>query len=71
MKLCRSTIPTDIEIEETIQADCRCVMANPTQLHQIAMNLITNAYHAVQQSGGRISVALYEATPEMIASEEE
>ena len=35
-------------------------MADPTQLHQVAMNLITNAYHAVEQSGGKISVNLKE-----------
>jgi len=34
------------------------VLADPTQLHQIAMNLITNALHAVEQCGGRIAIAL-------------
>jgi len=33
-------------------------MADPTQIHQIAMNLITNAYHAVEDRGGTIKVAL-------------
>ena len=28
------------------------VSADPTQVHQIAMNLITNAYHAVEENGG-------------------
>jgi CheY-like chemotaxis protein len=35
-------------------------MAEPTQLHQIAMNLITNAYHAVEKASGEISIQLKE-----------
>ncbi|HSO20510.1 MAG TPA: ATP-binding protein, partial [Desulfosarcina sp.] len=42
--------PADIEIVQKIQADCGRVMADPVQLHQIAMNLITNAYHAVEDA---------------------
>ena len=60
LKLVRSTIPSDIEIAGDIQSDCGLVLADPTQLHQIAMNLITNAYHAVEGHGGRISVVLRE-----------
>jgi signal transduction histidine kinase len=41
-------------------------MADPTQLHQIAMNLITNAYHAVEQSGGNISVTLSQSKIENV-----
>jgi len=61
LKLGRSTIPSNIEITQEIQDDCGLMMANPTQLHQIAMNLITNAYHAVEESGGKIYVHLKEA----------
>jgi len=61
LKLVRSTIPSNIEISEYTQIDCGLVMADPTQVHQIAMNLITNAYHAVEQTGGKISVGLTEA----------
>ena len=60
IKLCRSTIPRDITIRQDIQSNCGYIMANPTQLHQIAMNLITNAYHAVEQNHGEISVKLSE-----------
>ncbi|MCA1784849.1 MAG: PAS domain S-box protein, partial [Desulfobacteraceae bacterium] len=60
LKLCRATIPTDIPITRDIQADCGPVMADPTQIHQIAMNLITNAYHAVEPAGGTISIQLTE-----------
>jgi len=59
LKLARATIPSSIEIARDIQPDCGLVMADPTQLHQVAMNLITNAYHATE-GGGRITVGLKE-----------
>jgi signal transduction histidine kinase/ActR/RegA family two-component response regulator len=60
LKLSRSSIPSDIEIIHDINNECGLVMADPTQLHQIAMNLVTNAYHAVELNGGKISVQLEE-----------
>jgi len=60
LKLSRSTIPTNIKIRQYIQHDCGMIMANPIKIHQIGMNLITNAYHAVDQSNGEISVELKE-----------
>jgi len=60
VKLSRATIPTNIEIWEDIQKECGLVLADPTQLHQIGMNLITNAYHAIERSDGKISVTLKE-----------
>ncbi len=60
LKLSRSAIPSNIEISQNIQSDCGLVMADPTQLYQIAMNLITNAYHAVEPADGKISVQLKE-----------
>jgi PAS domain S-box-containing protein len=63
-KLCRSTIPANIEISTDIQNDCAAVLLDPSQFHQVAMNLIINAYHAVEQSGGIISIRLQEITLE-------
>jgi PAS domain S-box-containing protein len=60
LRLVRSTIPADIKITHDIQSDCGLVLSDPTKMHQIVMNLITNAYHAVEQSGGKISVHLKE-----------
>ncbi len=60
LKLIRATIPSNIEIHSEIQQDCSLVMADPTQVHQIVMNLMTNAFHAVEQSGGEIRVRLIE-----------
>jgi PAS domain S-box-containing protein len=60
IKLSRSTIPANIKINQYIKNDCGLVMADPTQIHQVAMNLITNAYHAVEEKGGEISIRLQE-----------
>ena len=60
LKLTRSTIPSNIRITQDIQGDCGLVRADPTQIHQIALNLITNAYHAVEPKNGEIDVRLRE-----------
>jgi signal transduction histidine kinase/ActR/RegA family two-component response regulator len=58
IRLCRATIPSDIAITRDIRPDCGMVLADPTHLHRIAMNLITNAYHAVSPPGGKIHIEL-------------
>ncbi|MFH0998810.1 MAG: ATP-binding protein [Pseudomonadota bacterium] len=60
LKLAQATIPKNIEITSHIDTDCGMVSADPTQVHQIMMNLITNAYHAVEQTGGMIHIAMKE-----------
>ncbi|MFO7753289.1 MAG: PAS domain S-box protein [Desulfobacteraceae bacterium] len=60
LKLIRSTIPANVHIKQDIQKDCGAVEADPTQLHQIAMNLITNASHALEDDVGEIAVRLKE-----------
>ena len=60
LKLIRSTIPSYIEVNHDIKKDCGLILADPTQIHQIAMNIITNAYHAIEADGGKINVGLRE-----------
>lgn len=60
VKLMRATVPSNISITQYIPNDCAMVLADPTQVHQIAMNLITNAFHAVEETGGEISIGLKE-----------
>ena len=60
LKLIRSTIPTTIEIKQDINPDCGVIKADPTQIHQIVMNLSTNAYHAMEETGGELKVRLKE-----------
>jgi CheY-like chemotaxis protein len=58
LKLIRSTIPTTIEINQDINPDCGVIKSDPTQIHQIVMNLATNAYHAMEETGGELKVSL-------------
>lgn len=58
LKLLRSTIPTTIEIKQDIITSEALVLADPTHIHQILMNLCTNAYHAMRETGGTLEVTL-------------
>jgi CheY-like chemotaxis protein len=58
LKMLRASIPTTIEIQENIEGDCGSIEADPTQIHQILMNLCTNAFHAMEERGGVLQVAL-------------
>jgi PAS domain S-box-containing protein len=60
LKLIKSSLPTTIEISKDIQKDCGLVLAEPTQIHQIVMNLCTNAYHAMEETGGKLAITLKE-----------
>ncbi len=57
-QLLRATLPATIEIHEDLDASCGAVLADPTQLHQIIMNLGTNAFHAMAESGGVLELKL-------------
>jgi|SaaInlV_200m_DNA_3_1039701.scaffolds.fasta_scaffold00984_1 PAS domain S-box-containing protein len=58
MKLLRPTIPTTIEITQDIDNSCGNVIADATQIHQVIVNLCTNAWQAMEESGGTISIDL-------------
>jgi len=60
LKLIRSTIPKSIDITEHIEDGDGLIKADPTQIHQIIMNLATNAYHAMEDTGGGMLVRLTE-----------
>lgn len=57
IKLLRSSLPTTIDIRQNID-DCGWVMADSTQLHQVIMNLCTNAFHAMREGKGVLEVKL-------------
>lgn len=57
LKLLRASLPSSIEIDLDIQSDS-LVLADPTQIHQILMNLCTNAGHAMREEGGVLAVTL-------------
>jgi signal transduction histidine kinase/ActR/RegA family two-component response regulator len=58
LKLLRAVLPATIEIEQRIGENVGPVLADATQIHQILMNLCTNAYHAMSARGGILSVEL-------------
>jgi PAS domain S-box-containing protein len=58
MNLIRSTIPTHIKIEQHFSADVDDIMGDANQIHQVIMNLCTNAYQAMQNQAGTITVSL-------------
>ncbi len=59
LKLLRSTIPSTIEIVKNINSRSM-VSADPAKIHQLIMNLCTNAYHAMKETGGCLTVELTE-----------
>jgi PAS domain S-box-containing protein len=56
IKLLRASLPTTIEIRSSIAPDVALVVGDSTQLHQVLMNLCTNAYHAMRDHGGVLEV---------------
>jgi signal transduction histidine kinase/DNA-binding response OmpR family regulator len=58
IKLLRSSIPTTIDIRQNIPTDLDIIIADPTQIHQVIINLCTNASHAMEEDGGTLWVNL-------------
>jgi PAS domain S-box-containing protein len=60
LKLLRSSLPVTIELNHSINNDCRPILADSTQIHQVLMNLCTNAKQAIGGRYGRITMNLSE-----------
>ncbi len=58
IKFLRASLPTTIEISQNIQPDCGEIIADHTQIHQIIMNLCTNAGYAMKEEGGVLTIRL-------------
>lgn len=58
LKFLRSSIPSQIEIIHKIGDIDGLVMCNPTKIHQVIMNLCTNAYQAMMENGGVMEVSM-------------
>jgi PAS domain S-box-containing protein len=58
-KLLRSTLPANIEVRTDIRTQ-KPVLADATEIHQVVMNLCTNAYHAMEEHGGVLDIVLDE-----------
>jgi PAS domain S-box-containing protein len=64
VKLIRASLPATIEINQHIQAQSDIILANPIQIHQVIMNLCTNAAYAMREKGGILEIGLTNDTME-------
>ncbi len=69
LKMLRASIPASIKISQQIESENGLINADPTQIHQVLMNLGINAAHAMRDYGGTIKVILAEKKidPEAVA----
>jgi len=58
LNLLRATLPTTIEIRTALHPEAGTVYADPTEIHQLIMNLCTNAYQAMEEKGGLLLITL-------------
>ena len=59
--LIRPALPTTIALEINIDKNTSPILADPTQIHQVVMNLCTNAYHAMELTGGTMEIILQDS----------
>ncbi len=62
VKMLRASLPATIRIRQNIRAGTATILADPTQIHQVVMNLATNAAHAMHEKGGTLGIDLAEVT---------
>jgi len=60
LKFMRSALPSTIEINKQIAVKHGIILGDPVQIHQVLINLCTNAGHAMQDNGGILEVAVTE-----------
>ncbi|MFC1892260.1 PAS domain S-box protein, partial [Thermodesulfobacteriota bacterium] len=58
LKMLRASIPTTIDIKQNLETKSDTILADPTQIHQIMLNLGSNATHAMRDNGGILKVSL-------------
>ncbi|NOX34201.1 MAG: PAS domain S-box protein [Deltaproteobacteria bacterium] len=59
-KLLRASLPSTIKIEQSLMSS-HCVMADPINIHQVLMNICTNAKDAMEKTGGVLSISTTDA----------
>ena len=60
IRFLRASLPSDITIEQRVDNNVGPILGDPTQIHQILMNLCTNAAYAMREKGGILTVDLGE-----------
>jgi signal transduction histidine kinase/CheY-like chemotaxis protein/ABC-type amino acid transport substrate-binding protein len=61
-KLLRASLPATITIRQEVDPAVGMILADPIQVHQVLMNLCTNAAHAMEESGGALAVRVVPVT---------
>ena len=64
LKLLRASIPANINIQQELYDGEDYVLCDPTEIHEITMNLCTNAYQAIKDKNGTIKVSLKKIDPD-------
>ncbi len=62
LKMLRASLPATIHIQENIDENCGNIMADPTNIHQIVINLCTNALHSMENEQGTLGICLFRKT---------
>jgi signal transduction histidine kinase/CheY-like chemotaxis protein len=57
IKLFKAALPRNIRVESFLCSKPLLIKANPSQIHQVIMNLYTNAYQAMQKNGGTLTIS--------------
>ena len=70
IKLMRATIPTTIEIHREIMCESEIVLADPTEISQVFMNLCTNSVHAMGEGPGVLEVRLETVTLDEVSKKQ-
>jgi len=58
LTLLRVSVPVVIELKQELADNCGMVLADPTQFHQVLMNIFTNASHAMEKTGGVLTISM-------------
>jgi len=62
VKMLRSSLPSTIDLQQDVDSDVGLILADPTQIHQVLVNLCTNAFHAMEETGGILTISLKKTT---------
>jgi PAS domain S-box-containing protein len=68
LKFLKASLPSNIRIQEKFSASIDTIAADPTQIHQVLINLCSNAAHAMDEEGGTLLIELNNVTSDLKAA---